>query len=130
MEKLKCTSKYIEEFPKMNKSFHKIFLISLVFLFVTITTLAIYSNNIQGNISDKIIRLHIIANSNTYADQSLKLKVRDRVLKEGKLFSDKFSDVSSFRQALSDNLSALVNAAQDEITKNGYNYPFSNICIK
>lgn len=33
-------------------------------------------------ISDKVVRLHILANSNTVTDQVLKLQVRDRILQE------------------------------------------------
>ena len=36
----------------------------------------------QAALSDKVIRLHVIANSDTEADQALKLRVRDRILEE------------------------------------------------
>ena len=34
------------------------------------------------SISSKVFRLHIIANSDSVEDQSLKLRVRDRILKD------------------------------------------------
>ncbi|MDO4167169.1 MAG: stage II sporulation protein R [Eubacteriales bacterium] len=40
------------------------------------------AQNIQQNIADNIIRLHVIANSDTEEDQTLKLKVRDEVLSQ------------------------------------------------
>ena len=36
------------------------------------------------DISDEVFRLHIVANSDSDADQALKLKVRDRVLSDRK----------------------------------------------
>ena len=36
----------------------------------------------QAALSDKVIRLHVIANSDTEADQALKLRMRDRILEE------------------------------------------------
>lgn len=40
------------------------------------------------NIRSKMLRMHVIANSDSNADQELKLKVRDAVLKEGKEIFD------------------------------------------
>ena len=39
-------------------------------------------NGVQRGVADEVLRLHIIANSDSEADQELKLKVRDAVLKE------------------------------------------------
>ena len=36
----------------------------------------------QATLSEKIIRLHVLANSDSPLDQSLKLRVRDRILTE------------------------------------------------
>jgi hypothetical protein len=36
----------------------------------------------QTDLSEKLIRLHVVANSDSEADQALKLKVRDGILKE------------------------------------------------
>ncbi len=40
------------------------------------------AKNIQQNIADNIIRLHVIANSDTTEDQTLKLEVRDEILSQ------------------------------------------------
>lgn len=40
----------------------------------------LYAEKVQGEISDSVIRLHILANSNLPEDQAKKLKVRDFVL--------------------------------------------------
>ena len=75
------------------------------------------------SISDKVLRLHIMANSNSCKDQDLKLKVRDRILKD---FGEEFSeteDLVSAEKITKENLDLVKNLAQDEIFKNGYNYP-------
>lgn len=41
-----------------------------------------YSQTIQDGISAKVVRFHVLANSDSPADQALKLEVRDQVLEE------------------------------------------------
>ena len=57
----------------------KIFLV-LLFLLLTFLDAYSYAHTIQNEISNNVIRLHIIANSDTSFDQELKLKVRDSIL--------------------------------------------------
>lgn len=74
------------------------------------------------SISNKVFRLHIIANSDSEEDQSLKLKVRDRVLRD---FGSEFSetkDLVSAEKITKENLDIIKNLVQDEILKNGYDY--------
>lgn len=70
----------------------------------------------------EVLRLHILANSDSEADQTLKLKVRDRVLKEtGELFSGA-CDLETAQRLARENLKKIVSVAEDEISKNGYDY--------
>ena len=48
-----------------------------IFVFVSIHS---YASTISSNLSDNFFRLHIIANSNSAKDQSLKLLVRNAIL--------------------------------------------------
>ena len=72
-----------------------------------------------------VLRLHILANSDSDDDQELKLKVRDAVLKEcGYVFKNN----TSLEQAVStarSNLDVFSSVAQKTITDNGYNYDVS-----
>lgn len=75
------------------------------------------------DIPNRVLRLHVLANSDSQAHQSLKLKVRDRILK---VSSGLFSGVKSrtdAEKAASRHLDALQKAAEDEIQKQGYDYP-------
>ena len=49
-----------------------------------------------NDIKDKLIRFHVIANSDTDEDQNLKLKVRDKVVEA---LSEKLSNVNSLEEA-------------------------------
>ena len=74
------------------------------------------------SVSNKIFRLHIIANSDSAEDQALKLKVRDRILRD---FGDNFSsaaDIIYAEQIAEEKLSEIENIAQNEILENGYEY--------
>src|SRR5699024_4696120 len=52
----------------------------------------IYAANIQRGIADGVVRFHVLANSDTAADQNLKLDVRDAVLAS---FGEKLEGCSS-----------------------------------
>ena len=69
-----------------------------------------------------VFRLHILANSDTDKDQSLKLKVRDAVLK----YTEKLYKNSNTKEEAeiltSKNLQNIANVAKQVIVDNGYNY--------
>lgn len=54
--------------------------ISLIIGYITSLLFTNYLNTEQNNLAEGMIRLHIIANSNSEADQNLKLEVRDEIL--------------------------------------------------
>ena len=64
----------------MKSKFKKLILISfLLFLYVFISAQS-YVTAISNNLSNAVFRLHVLANSDSEEDQSLKLKVRDSLL--------------------------------------------------
>ena len=58
----------------------KIFLYSVVLSFIIAAGITAYSDSVQSDLQNNIIRLHIIANSDSSEDQTIKLKIRDRIL--------------------------------------------------
>lgn len=75
-----------------------------------------------NDIKDKLIRFHVIANSDTDEDQNLKLKVRDKVVEE---LSEKLSNVSSLEEAenvLEENIDYVNEIAKEVIEENNYTY--------
>ena len=59
---------------------NKIIAVFLVALCMTVCVTA-YSDGVQADLQDNLIRLHIIADSDDDNDQAVKLKVRDAILK-------------------------------------------------
>ncbi len=75
-----------------------------------------------NNIRSSVFRLHILANSDIVADQQLKIKVRDAILKNTK---DIFNEQSTLAQAkinATNNIDKIKIIAQNEINTNGYDY--------
>ncbi|MDU2121231.1 MAG: stage II sporulation protein R [Clostridium celatum] len=74
------------------------------------------------DIQDKLIRFHVIANSDTDEDQNLKLKVRDKVVEA---LSEKLSNVNSLEEAenvLKENIDYVDEIAKEVIEENNYTY--------
>lgn len=81
-----------------------------------------YSLATQKNISRQVIRFHILANSDSEEDQALKLKIKDKILKE---YSQQLSDSKSIdetRNMLYENMNGIRQLALTEVRKNGYSY--------
>ena len=77
------------------------------------------------DIPDRVLRHHILANSDSEEDQALKLKVRDRIVTESAGLFDQVTDRESARAVVEKNMDALREAAQDEVYRQGYSYPVS-----
>ncbi|NCB63596.1 MAG: stage II sporulation protein R [Clostridia bacterium] len=76
----------------------------------------------QSALSDKVIRLHVIANSDSDEDQALKLQVRDRILAEaGDLFRQGYS-VDEAAAAITGKLPELAAAGEEVVRAGGYRY--------
>lgn len=74
-------------------------------------------------IYDMTLRLHVLANSDTDADQALKLAVRDRLLVELDPLLTEVSDRESAEQIVLEHADALREAAEEVIVAQGYEYP-------
>lgn len=61
---------------------NKIFAFSLVTALILTAAVTLSAQAQQTDISEKIIRIHVVANSDSSFDQNLKLKIRDMLLSE------------------------------------------------
>ena len=52
----------------------------LALFFACLVCTALWAEAAQAQLAEKVIRLHVLANSDTEADQTLKLQVRDKIL--------------------------------------------------
>lgn len=82
----------------------------------------------QKGIAEKIIRFHVIANSDTKADQDLKLAVRDAVgIKMSGLLKDA-ADRSRSEAVIRKNMEDMKQTAEKVIEERGYDYDV-DICL-
>ncbi len=98
-----------------------LFLISVLTLIFALTIT--YSKNIGNDISNSVLRLHIIANSDSNADQDLKLQVRDRIISDCGKF---FVNCKSLDEAIGiakQYSCEIQKTAENEIQSRGFDYP-------
>lgn len=76
-----------------------------------------------AEIPNDVFRFHILANSDSEEDQALKLKVRDKVLERTKILFDTANSKSDAEKFVKANLETIEKIAQNEVYKNGHNYP-------
>lgn len=74
------------------------------------------------SIRDKMLRMHVIANSDSEEDQALKLKVRDAVLSEGKELFDGTISSQDAEKILIPHIKELEQVASETIKKEGFDY--------
>ncbi len=80
---------------------------------------------LQQSMAQKVLRFHVLANSDSTEDQELKLKVRDRV---GTVMADKLKDAKTMDEGtlvVEQNLGVIEDCAAAVIAEEGYRYPVS-----
>ena len=73
-------------------------------------------------LSEKLMRLHVLANSDSPQDQELKLRVRDRIVAEASVWLDGAADSVEAAKILQEHSAALAEMAAEEIAEAGYDY--------
>jgi stage II sporulation protein R len=95
---------------------------TIIGLYVLLGFLPIHS---EAAIYDNVLRLHVLANSDSSEDQALKLEVRDRILEEtATLFKDCKSKDEA-REAVESNLDKIREIAEQTVREAGYDYGVS-----
>ena len=84
--------------------------------------LSAYMDSTQAALSKGVVRLHVVANSDSEDDQRLKLKVRDRILTECGDILGEGESIDAVSADICNNMDYIERIALDEIRKNGYNY--------
>lgn len=99
------------------------FILVTLFLFGTLMNLHINEDSILAGIKDKIIRLHVVANSDSPEDQAIKLHIRDVILEELKPKMGNFNSPEEVKNYIKSNLDNLKIMLEEEMKKIGKNYP-------
>ncbi len=89
---------------------------------VILSSVNAFAKDLEG-ISDGVLRLHILANSDSKEDQELKIKVRDAVLAETADLFCKGKTRLQVEQIALNSIDKIQTVAEKTIKENGYNYP-------
>lgn len=106
----------------MKKKLFTIIAIS-IFMFFMILNLGQPNKNIKrDDLNEKLIRFHVLANSDVEEDQKLKLKVKNSVLEYIYPKLSKSNSINESRKILIDNTKMIEKVARNVISQNGYDY--------
>ena len=106
-----------------NKISFKIFNISLCLGLISAIFLSLASFNAScEDLRENILRLHIIANSDSNEDQSLKLKIRDEILNRSEDLFENATDIETAIDIATDKTQEFCDIANEVIRENGYSY--------
>ena len=95
-----------------------IFAAVISIIFTVGISLKVYADNVQEGIADKVVRLHILADSDSTRDQQLKLMVRDEVQK---IMKEKMKNSQSKAESikiLEESKDEIISAAEKVLREN------------
>ena len=94
----------------------------VIFSVLVVLSVLFLPVNGEGEIYNQTIRLHVVANSDTQADQTLKLDIRDEILTD---VADYLADCNTkyeAEQILARNQEQIKETAARVVAENGYDY--------
>lgn len=100
----------------------KIWELSLLIGLLAALLWGMWSLHSQQALADKVVRLHILANSDSEEDQALKLQVRDAILDRAEEILRGSGDRREAEAQLRAALPELTKLARDTVAANGYAY--------
>ncbi len=101
----------------MKKTVALILTVCIVFLIIGI--LPVHGEN---RIYDSVLRLHVVANSDSEADQNLKLCVRDKIIELANTLCSDCTSLDEVRKLAGTNLESFRECAKAEVERLGYSY--------
>ncbi|MDU7955683.1 MAG: stage II sporulation protein R [Clostridium perfringens] len=84
--------------------------------------LGVIEENVVEDISEKLIRFHVLANSDSDIDQDLKLRVKDEVLKYISPILNESQSLEESREILKREDKNIIKIAEDYIKSQGFDY--------
>lgn len=103
-------------------NFKRFFLIFLLLIFFIFFSIFSYAKTVSTDLENNIFRLHILANSNSTEDQSLKLKIRDNIINYLENLCINCNSKSEYISIIEKNIKNLKAITTQTIIENGYNY--------
>lgn len=92
----------------------------VIFLYIWIAVLG--NDPLQPSIASKILRFHVLANSDSIKDQEVKEKVRDAVGTYLKPFLEESDNIDKTREIVNAHMEEIVEVSKETLKENGYDY--------
>lgn len=109
----------------MEKKLMRALLILSISVLISVLFLGLMPVHGESEIYDSVVRLHVLANSDSTEDQELKFKVRDYVLMETSKIVDGAKTCEEAEAALRASLGDIEAVAAAVVERSGYDYPVS-----
>lgn len=97
-------------------------LLAFFFFFGLIMSIYINTDSELADVPDKIIRLHVVANSDSPLDQQLKLRVRDKVISSMNERFEGITDIVEAKRIIGESLGEMEDVARRTIAEEGRLY--------
>ena len=105
--------------PTLSPSRLRLWEAALLLAFGLTLTVGVWASASESALADRVLRLHVIANSDSDSDQARKLLVRDAVLAEAAQILEGVSDRRDAEAALAPHLDELAQAGADALARTG-----------
>lgn len=94
--------------------------VAVIFLYVWMVVLG--NDPLQPSIASKILRFHVLANSNSEEDQAVKEEVRDAVGTYLKPLLEEADSLTETKEIVNKNMDAIIQIAKATLEEAGYDY--------
>lgn len=100
----------------------KLFIVSIIMGVCITSHIQSYSQKVMADISSSVVRLHVVANSDTNEDQELKLNVRDGIIEFLEPILEGVDNVEETKILIKNNLDKIEEEVEKIVRKYGYTY--------
>lgn len=109
----------------MKKWFISFAMVAVVFIYIWIAVLG--NDPLQPSIASKILRFHVLANSDSPSDQKVKEKVRDAVGTYLKPLLEESDNIEETRTIVDAHMDQIVAISEETLKEQGYDYTVSAV---
>lgn len=93
-----------------------------IVILVYIWTVCLGNDLLQPSIASKILRFHVVANSDSDIDQNVKIKVRDAVGTYMQPLLEDATSIEETKKIVTSHLENIIDIATDTLEENGFDY--------
>lgn len=125
VNKISLIKEIVKQFIKDDRWLLKIGIIMVVIAIIPIVCLALvisYSSSMTGSLADKVIRFHVVANSDSTQDQLLKQQVKDEIIAYMEPLLKESSDIEETKYIIEESLPLIQEIAEEVIADWGKAY--------